>query len=305
MIVNLGKVMPGSMVYIPWNSFAGADGSQITATNYATADLLVYKDGGTTERGSTAGFTATVDFDSKTGKQLAAIDLADNTTAGFFAAGSKYMVAIDAVTIDGAATGGWVACFEIGYPGATLDTTIATLTDQVTFTLTDGPAEDDALNDRWAMIHDVASKVQATMVRIADYVGSTKQVTLAAAGKFTVAAGDNVSVMGPILVQADLAKINNVGANAVSLGAGSNMVKTCVVDNTAFTATDTVFEVSPISGITHPGNIIGRSFYFSGGDLSGTRRIVFNAVVSGSFWRITLNQACRTTIANGDSGVLG
>jgi hypothetical protein len=196
-VIDLGVVRPGSTIRIPFSTFDKDDGSSVTMTNYAAADLLCYKDGGTTERASTAGFTATTDFDGKTGKHLAGIDLADNTTAGFWNAGSEYLVAIDAVTVDGVTTGGWIARFLIGYPDANLNTTIATLSSQTSFTLTAGPAEDDALNGCVVAIHDIASAVQMGYAVVADYTGSTKTVTLTAGVTFTAAAGDNISVFPP------------------------------------------------------------------------------------------------------------
>lgn len=194
-MLDLGIVRPGSTVRIPFSSFDKDDGSSITMTNYAAADLLVYKDGNTTERASTAGFTATTDFDGKTGKHLAILDLADNTTAGFWNAGSEYLVAVDAVTIDAVTTGGWIARFRIGYPGALFDTTIATLASQTSFTLTAGPAEDDALNGAVVMIHDLASAVQCGLALVLDYTGASKTVTLAVGTTFTAAAGDNISIL--------------------------------------------------------------------------------------------------------------
>lgn len=195
-MLDLGTVKPGATIRIPFSTFDKDDGSSITMTNFAVGDILVYKDGSTTERASTAGFTATTDFDAKTGKHLIVIDLADNTTAGFFAAGSEYHVALDSVTVDTVTTGGWLARFRIGYQGALLDTTIATLSSQTSFTLTAGPAEDDALNGLYCILHDVASAVQCGLGLIADYTGSTKTITLAAGTTFTVAAGDNISIMG-------------------------------------------------------------------------------------------------------------
>src|SRR5574343_1244166 len=194
-MLNLGTVRPGSTIRIPFSTFDKDDGSSITMTNFAAADILVYKDGSTTERASTSGFTATTDFDGKTGKHVAIIDLADNTTACFWNAGSEYLVAIDTVTVDTISVGAWVARFTIGYQAANLDTTIASLSSQTSFTLTAGPAEDDALNGHWAIIHDIASAVQRATVLILDYTGSTKTVTLAAGATFTAAAGDNISVM--------------------------------------------------------------------------------------------------------------
>lgn len=194
-MLDLGTIRPGSTIRIPFSTFDKDDGSAITMTNFAAADILIYKDGSTTERASTAGFTATTDFDSKTGKHLAIIDLADNTTSGFYNAGSEYLVAIDSVTVDGVTVGAWVARFRIGYPNAVLDTTIATLSSQTSFTLTAGPAEDDAINGHWVIIHDIASAVQMGKALVLDYTGSTKTVTLAAGTTFTAAAGDNISVM--------------------------------------------------------------------------------------------------------------
>ena len=196
-MLDLGTVRPGSTIRIPFSSFDKDDGSSITMTNFAAADILVYKDGSTTERASTAGYTATTDFDAKTGKHLIVIDLADDTTADFWKAGSEYLVAVDAVTVDTVTVGAWVARFRIGYPGALIDTFIATLSSQTSFTLTTGPAEDDALNGFWGIAHDKASAVQCAGIEIADYTGSTKTVTLSAAPTFTIAAGDNVSVLGP------------------------------------------------------------------------------------------------------------
>lgn len=197
-MINLGFVRPGATLRIPFSSFDKDDGSSITMTNYAAADILVYKDGSTTERASTAGFTATTDFDTKTGKHLAIIDLSDNTTAGFFSAGSEYLVAIDAVTVDTVTVGGWIARFIIGFDSAILNTTIATLSTQTSFTLSTGPAEDDALNGSVVYIHDVASAVQGGYAIISDYTGASKTVTLAAGTTYTAAATDNISVFPPV-----------------------------------------------------------------------------------------------------------
>lgn len=200
-MIDLGKVRPGSTIRIPFHTSDKDDASAITMTNFAVADILIYKDGSTTERASTAGFTATTDFDAKTGKHVIVIDLADNTTAGFYAAGSEYLVAIDAVTVDAVVVGAWVARFTIGYKNSLFDTTIATLASQTSFTLTSGPAEDDALNGMWVIIHDVASGVQCGQAVILDYTGVTKTVTLVAGTTFTAAATDNISIMGPSPLQ--------------------------------------------------------------------------------------------------------
>ena len=198
-MIDLGTVKPGSTIRIPFSTYKGSDGAAITMTNYATADILIYKDGSTTERASTSGFTATTDFDSKTGKQLLVIDLADNTTADFYASGSEYLVAIDSVTIDTATTGGWVARFKIGYQGAYHDTTIASLASQTSFTLTAGSADNSGIMPgSVCIVHKANSAVQIAVGVVSAYTGSTKTVTLAAdPAVYTMAAKDNVSFFFP------------------------------------------------------------------------------------------------------------
>lgn len=204
-MLNLGKVNPGSTVYIPFSSFAGSTGASITLSGLAVTDVEVYKDGGTTQRASDNGYTLLdtdgIDFDGITGIHGLSISLADNSTAGFWASGSRYFVVISSVTIDSQTVNFIAATFTIGYEGSVLDTTIATLSSQTSFTLTDGPAEDDALNGQWVIIHDVASAVQKGIALVLDYTGSTKTVTLAAATTFTAAATDNISFMGPAPLQ--------------------------------------------------------------------------------------------------------
>lgn len=252
-MLDLGTVRPGSTIRIPFSSFDKDDGSSITMTNYAAADILVYKDGGTTERASTSGFTATTDFDTKTGKHLAVIDLADNTTSGFWNAGSEYLVAIDAVTVDAVTTGGWIARFRIGYPGALLDTTIATLSTQTSFTLTAGPAEDDAINGRVVLIHDIASAVQVGQAIVADYTGSTKTVTLVAGTTFTAAAGDNISVMdlAPLVPTVigrtlDVSSTGEAGVDWANVGSPTTSVN---LSGTTTNAVSTATAVTTVNGL--------------------------------------------------------
>lgn len=217
-MLNLGIVRPGQTIYIPFQTFDSNDPSaSVTITGLATTDIEVYKDGGTTQRASDAGFalldTDGIDFDGTTGIHGISIDLADNTTAGFYAAGSQYWVVIASITVDAATVNLVAARFTIGYPDALINTTIATLASQTSFTLTDGPAEDDALNGCIVWLHDVASKVQCGSAVIQDYTGSTKTVTLAAGTTFTAAATDNIAIFPPALVPATLGRTLAVDAN--------------------------------------------------------------------------------------------
>lgn len=198
-MMDLGKVKPGSTIRIPFSSFAAATGASSATTGNAVGDILIFKDGSTTERASTSGYTFTVDFDAKTGLNVVVIDLADNTTAGFFAGGAEYLVAVGDITIDSQTVRTWLARFTIGHNGAVLDTAIASLASQVSFVIERGPAEDDALNGCVAYIHDVASSIQGGFAVVQDYTGSTKTVTLVAGTTFTVASTDNISFFPPPL----------------------------------------------------------------------------------------------------------
>src|SRR5262245_31344705 len=182
------KVKPGSTIYVTWDTFAAATGASITSTGLAVTDIEIYKDGSMTQRGSDNGYalldTDGIDLDGITGIQGFSIDLADNSTAGFYAAGSRYWVVVSSVTIDGQTVNFIADKFEIAIEGAVLNTTIATLSSQTSFTLTAGPAEDDALNGCVCYIHDVASAVQGGFAVVNDYTGSTKTVTLTAGTTF-------------------------------------------------------------------------------------------------------------------------
>lgn len=214
MIRDLGTVRPGTKLYVPFHTFDSNDPSaSVTISGLATTDIEIYKDGSTTQRASDAGYalldTDGIDFDSVTGIHGVEIDLADNTTAGFFEAGSQYWVVIASITVDAATINFIPVTFRIGYEGAVLDTTIASLASQTSFTLEEGSADNDAYNGWTAVIHDVASAVQLCAGLVSDYVGSTKTITLSAdPGIFTMAAGDNVSLFPPVGVH---------GWNAVAL----------------------------------------------------------------------------------------
>src|SRR3990167_92093 len=201
MIRDMGMVRPGTTIYVPFHAFDSNDPSaSVTITGLATTDIEVY-DGTMTQRGSDNGYalldTDGIDIDTITGIHGVSINLADNSTAGFYAAGKQYWVVIASITIDAATINFIPVMFRIGYPDAVINTTIATLASQTSFTLTDGPAEDDALNGCVVCIHDVASAVQLGFAVVSDYTGSTKTVTLTAGVSFTAAATDNISMFPP------------------------------------------------------------------------------------------------------------
>lgn len=211
-MLNLGTVKPGETIYIPFHTFDSNDPSaSVTLTGLAVTDIECYKDGGVTQRASDNGYTLLdtdgIDFDGITGIHGFSIDLSDNTTANFWEAGSRYFVIVSSITVDAATINFVAATFRIGYPGAILDTTVATLASQTSFTLEEGSADNDAYNGCIAYVHDLASAVQVAIGYLSDYAGATKTVTLAAdPGIFTIAAGDNISLFPP----AQVASWNNV-----------------------------------------------------------------------------------------------
>ncbi len=243
-MIDFGIVRPGTILYVPFSSYGGSTGASITLTGLAVTDIEIYKDGSVTQRASDSGYalldTDGIDFDGTTGIHGFSVDLADNATANFYAAGSQYWIIVSSVTVDSQTVNFIAATFQIGYPDAVLNTTIATLASQTSFTLTAGPAEDDALNGCQVVIHDVASAVQVGRAVILDYTGATKTVTLAAGTTFTAAAGDNIAVLGlaPLQPTTDGRKLDvstggeagvdwaNVGSPATTVGLSGTTVKT-------------------------------------------------------------------------------
>lgn len=202
-MIYLSRQRPGSTLYIPFESFASSTGAPITISGFAVGDIKVWKDGSTTERASTSGYTLLdtdgIDFDGITGLHGFSIDLSDNSTANFWQCGARYIVGVSTITVDGQTMSFYAALFRIGYEASMLDTFIATLSSQTSFTLNTGPVEDNALTGCLVVLHNVASAVQQSTALISAYTGATKTVTLAAAPTFTIAAQDNISVFLPAL----------------------------------------------------------------------------------------------------------
>ena len=84
-----------------------------------------------------------------------------------------------------------------------VQTTIATLASQVSFTLTAGSINDNAYNGWIAIITDQAAAVQKAIGIVKDYAGGTQTVTLSAdPGTFTMAATDKIALLPPAAVMA-------------------------------------------------------------------------------------------------------
>ncbi|KKL09969.1 hypothetical protein LCGC14_2560530, partial [marine sediment metagenome] len=200
MALNLGMVRPGSTILIPFNAFDSNDpAASVVVSDFVLADIGIYKGTSMDERGSTTGVvlldTDGIDIDGAVGIHGFSIDLSSNATAGFYAAGSHYYVTVGPITIDAGTINFVAATFSIGYPEAIINTTIASVTNQTQFILTDGPAEADVLIGCPLLFHDVASALQLSIGYVTDYIVTTKEVICTDPGGFTFVATDNVSIM--------------------------------------------------------------------------------------------------------------
>jgi len=251
-MMDLGKVKPGLTLRIPFGSFAAATGAPSATTNFAAADIQIYKDGGTTQRASSSGITVTADVDGLTGVNWIQIDLADNTTADFYAAGSEYVVVVSDVTIDTQTVRFPIARFLIGLYGEIFATQIATLSSQTSFTLVSGSANDGAYVGSVVYIHAAASSIQCCMGIVSAYTGSTKTVTLVAdPAVYTIAAKDNIMFFPKTGAVASV--IGNVGGSVGSVAAGVNAIQFAgqtVVAAGSVTLPSTVASTTNITGGT-------------------------------------------------------
>lgn len=286
-MIDLGTIKPGNTIRIPFGSFAAATGAPAAVTNYADADIQVYKDGSTTQRASAAGLTATTTFDTLTGVNLVTIDTSDNTTAGFWAAGSEYIVIVSDITVDGQTLRFPIARFRLGLSGSILDTTIATLSSQTSFTLTVGPAEDNALIGCLMYFHDVASAVQGGFGYCTAYTGSTKTVTLAAGPSFTIAASDNVMV----LARTHVYGIGGTAQTARDLGASVLLSSGTGTGQLDFTSGVVKANLAQILGtaLTETAGQIAAAFkqFFDVASPTGTMKAITNVVTTTTATNVT------------------
>jgi hypothetical protein len=241
-------VRPGSTILIPFNAFDSNDPSaSVIVSDFVLADIGIYKGLSMDERGSTTGVvlldTDGINIDGALGVHGFSIDLSSNATAAFYSAGSHYYVTVGPITIDAATVNFVAATFSIGYPDAIINTTIASVTDQTQFILTDGPAEADVLIGCPILFHDVASAVQLSIGYITDYIVTTKEVFIAAdPGGFTFVATDNVSIFMPANVRGVGGTLQTAGDLAALITTVDGVVDAIqtVTDKFAFTVANHV-----------------------------------------------------------------
>lgn len=104
----------GATARFLFTTHAAAGGAVAPNSAFEAADVRIYKDGSATQRNTEAGYTMTSPFDSITGLHQIAVDLSDNTDAGFYAAGSYYEIVLSPdETIDSKAEVRVIGSFRI------------------------------------------------------------------------------------------------------------------------------------------------------------------------------------------------
>lgn len=104
----------GGTVRFLFTTNAATGAAVAPSTAFEAADVILYKDGSATQRSSTAGWTMTSPFDSIVGLHQIAMDLSDDTDAGFYAVGSYYELVLSPdETVDGVTVVAVIGGFRI------------------------------------------------------------------------------------------------------------------------------------------------------------------------------------------------
>lgn len=188
---HYGVVDAGSTLYVFFTTH-DTDGAPIAPSSaFEAADVRIYKNGSSTQRSSEAGYTMTSPFDSVTGLHLIAIDLSDNTDAGFYAAGSRYSVVLSPdETVDGLAVVRVLADFTIGPVAADVEQWLGQAVAAVT---TNGVPEVDVTH--WGGTAVGSTTVRANVITVegtdaTDYFATLDDAILAVIGALDNAAAD-------------------------------------------------------------------------------------------------------------------
>lgn len=169
-----------------------------TALTIANTDIKLWKNGTTTLANKNSGGATHI----SNGIYHATLDATDTDTlgplkvfvhvAGALAFEDSYDV-VTATRWDEIHSGTELA--KVARATYLVDTTIATLATQTSFTLTAGSADNDAYNGMAFIFTDVTTATQKGIAFASDYVGSTRTVTLEAAPIFTIATTDLVTIV--------------------------------------------------------------------------------------------------------------
>lgn len=133
-----------------------------------------------------------------------------------------------------------------------VDTTIATLATQTSFTLTAGSVDDDAYNNCTIVVEDVSTSTQKAVGMVLDYTGSTKTVTLKEALSFTIATTDKVYILAENSLKSTVANrqldVTATGAAGIDWANVENPTTALDLSGTDIQVCDTVTTNSDMRG---------------------------------------------------------
>lgn len=204
-------------IYFTTNSAAGA--AVAPSSGFEVADVLLYKNGSATQRSSNSGWTMVSPFDSIVGLHQLAIDLSDNTDAGFYATGNNYTAVLSPdETIDSQTPiTSVIGQFYIGADPS--DVTFWNGT-AVATPATAGVAEVNVKN-----INNVAA---TSVAAVNANVGTTQPVNFTGTGASALAKSDMVDIAGAA-VDPTAAQ---VGAAVISYASGQTPLQPTVAGRT-------------------------------------------------------------------------
>jgi len=198
-MIHLGDFTWGQTVrgMFPTRLTTGARGNFSNALE--TSDMRVYKNGSATQRSSESGYTLTSNtFDSLDGIVSWAIDLSDDTDAGFYTPGEYCVVLYPDETLDSLSVATVLATFSILRPsllmpviGLAQGGTSTTVQLPTTASSTDGAYAGAAVYVRHA-----SGLVEIFPQSTTAYVGSTRTLTID--GTFATTP-DTTSYVAPLL----------------------------------------------------------------------------------------------------------
>lgn len=173
---NAGDFNTTETVELPLNSFSSDDPTaSVTMTDLAAGDVFIYPTGSITQRASASGVSVVIDHDSHTGSHVVRIDLSDNDDPGFYANGTRYLVKVVGVTVDGGTINAWIGGFSIGCTlrPATAGRTVVVDADGLvdSNTVKSGPSGSgtaQTANDNGADINAILNDTGTDGVKIAD-----------------------------------------------------------------------------------------------------------------------------------------
>lgn len=129
------------------------------------------------------------------------------------------------------------------------DTTIATLADQQNFTLTAGSADNDVYNRMVVVITDQSTSTQKAVGLVADYVGSSKTVTLASAPGFAIATGDTVQILAA-KDRLSLVDVVTTNSDMISASSVNAEVDSALTDYDAPTLAELQAELAALNNVS-------------------------------------------------------